>query len=269
MFSQGKPDEAFAELTKAHADDPAVELPELRMAGLWTAKANATTKLDEARAHREAAEEWLKKAVAVHAKSAHPFRAYANWLLEEGRPDAAVPYVDAAVKLEPTARDTLGVKGVVARHKKDYAVAEAVFEGLYKDGPNDPFALGNLALVLAESGDAEKQKRAINLGLALVQQNPRSADAAALLGWCKLKAGRVNEAEDHFNAVLKAGGQMSLDTVYFVGKMMSERKKFEEAHKLLKAALDARGAFVYRPDAAALLAEVVKQLAAKKDEPKK
>jgi tetratricopeptide (TPR) repeat protein len=269
VFGLGKPEEAFAELTKAHADDPAVELPELRMATLWTAKANATAKLDEARAHRDAAEGWLKKAVAAHPKSARPFRAYANWLLDDGRPDAAAPYVDAAVQLEPTARDTLGLKGVLARHKKEYAAAEVVFEGLYKDAPNDPFALGNLALVLAESGDAEKQKRAINLALALIQQNSRSPDAAAVLGWCKLKAGRTDEAEEHFNAVLKAGGQLSLDTVYFVGKMMTERKKYEEAHKLLKAALDARGAFVYRPDASALLAEVVKQLPTKKDDPKK
>ena len=269
VFSQGKPEEAFAELAQAHADDPAVELPELRMAGLWTAKANATAKLDEAKAHRDQAEGWLKKAVAAHPKSARPFRAYANWLLEDGRPDAAAPYVDAAVKLEPTARDTLATRGVLARHTKDYAAAEAAFEQLYKDGPNDPFALSNLALVLAESAPEEKQKRAINLAVALVQQNPRSPDAAAVLGWCKLKAGRLDEADETLSAVLKAGGQMSLDTVYFIGKLLSERKKVEDAHKFLKAALDARGPFVYRPDAAALLAELAKQLPVKKDEPKK
>jgi len=269
LFGQGKPDEAFAELTKAHADDPVVELPELRMAALWTAKANGAAKLADARAHREEAEGWLKKAVAAHPKSAKPLRAYANWLLDDGRADAAAPYVEAAVKLEPTARDTLAVSGVLARHKKDFAAAATVFESLYKDAPNDPFAVGNLAISLAESGDAEKQKRAINLAVALVQQNPRSPDAAAVLGWCKLKAGRVDEAEEHLLAVLKAGGTMSLDALYFAGKLLSDRKKYEDAQKVLKAALDARGAFVYRPDAGALLAEVVKLVPAKKDEPKK
>lgn len=259
-FALGKPDEAFTELVKARADDPAVELPELRMAALWSAKAATTPKAEEAKAHRDQAEGWLKKAVAAHPKSIRPFTTYANWLLEDGRPDAAAPYVDAAAKLEPTARDTLGVQGLLARHRKDFAAAEATFERLYKDGPSDPFALANLALVLAESADVEKQKRAINLAGALMQQNQRSVDAAAVLGWSKLKAGRLDEAEQDFAAVLKAGGQLSLDSVYFLAKMLTERKKVEDAHKFLTAAVDARGPFVYRADAKALLAELAKQL---------
>lgn len=268
VFEQGKPDEAFAELTKARADDPAVELPELAMAGFWLGKANGTAKPDEAKGHRDQAEGWIKKALAAHPTSAKPSRAYASWLLDEGRATAAGPYIDAAARLEPTAHDTLVVKGLQARHTRNYAAAEAAFEQLYKDGPNDPVALGNLAVVLAESGTEEKQKRAINLARAFVQQNPRAADAAAVLGWVELKAGRLDEAERDLTAATTLG-QMSLDSAYFVGKMLAERKKFEDAQKVLKAAVDARGAFVYRADADALLAEVTKQVPPKKDEPKK
>lgn len=259
VFVLGKPDEAFAELTKAYADDPAVELPELSMAGLWAAKANGAAKPEEATAHRTQAEEWLKRGITAHPKSAKPSRFYANWLMDDGRAAAAGPYVDAAVKLEPTARDTLVTKGLFARHKKDYATAEAAFEQLRKTAEDDPVAVSNLAIVLAEAGGDEKQNRALSLGRLLARQNPQAADAAAVLGWVELKAGRLDDAERDLTNATKLG-QMSLDSAYFVGKLMADRKKVEDAHKVLKAAVDARGPFVYRPDATALLAEVTKQL---------
>src|SRR5262249_31123973 len=133
------------------------------------------------------AEEWLKKAVAAHAKDARATRAYAGWLLDSGQTDAAQPYLDAAVKLDPNNQETIALQGLMARYRKDLPAAERVFEGLYRNHPNYAFAAWNLALVLADSGDKEKQRRAVELAEAEVRKNPRAPEAYAVLGWCYYK----------------------------------------------------------------------------------
>ena len=256
-FQTGKPDEAFAEFQKAFQDDPAVDPPELRIATLWSAKGE-----------RDKTEDWLKKAVAAHGSNPKSHRAYAGWLLDEVKYDAAQLYIDAAVKLDAKARETGALQALLLRHKKDYGPAETAFEQLHKDAPGDPFALGNLAIILVESTDEKKKRRAVELAESLVKQNNRAADAYAVLGYCYFKVGRIDDADKALGTAASAG-QVGLDTAYYLALVLNEKKKFTEAYKILEEAVKARGPFVYRSEARVFLAELAKRLPEKKDEPKK
>lgn len=258
-FQAGKPEEAFADFQKAYADDPAVDPGELRIAQLWGAKGE-----------RDKTEEWLKKAVAAHGANPKVHRAYAGWLLDEGKLDAAQLSIDTSIKLDTKGRETAILQALLLRHKKDYPAAETAFEQLHKDAPGDPFSLGNLSICLVESKDEKKMKRAVELAESLVKQNTRAADAYAVLGYCYFKSGRVDDADKALGAAASAG-QVGFDTAYYLALVLNEKKKYPEAFKLLDEAIKARGPFVYRAEARVLLAEVAKKVPPpeKKDEPKK
>ncbi len=256
-FQAGKPEEAFAEFQKAFRDDPAVEPPELRIALLWSGKANP-----------DKAEEWLKKAVAAHPGNPKTHRSYGGWLLDEGKLEAAQLSIDTAAKIDAKARETATLQALMLRHKKDYPAAQVAFEQLHKDAPGDPFALGNLALILVESADEKKKKRGVELAESLVKQNTRAADAYSVLGYCYFKAGRIDEA-DKALGVAASSGTVGLDTAYYLALVLNEKKKFAEGHKILNDAVKARGPFVYRPEAKAFLADLAKRVPEKKEEPKK
>ncbi len=245
-FRLGKPDEAFAELKTAFYDDPAADLPEVVMSVLHASQ-NEPAKADE----------WLKKGLAAHPKSAKPVWAYASWLLESGKLDEAQAQADAAVRLAPTARETQALRGLLARYRKDYATAEAIFEGLHRDSPADAVAAWNLALALAESGDKTKVRRAVELAEAEVKKNQRLSEAWAVLGWCYVKAERLDDAEKALETAARTG-QISRDGGYFFAKVLADRKKYAQAHQLLKTVFEARGAFAYKAEAEALMATVEK-----------
>ena len=249
LFRLGKPDEAFIELKTAHDVDPASDLPELRMAALDTANTEA----------------WLKKAVANHSKSADAARTYAGWLLDAGRIDEAQKYLDLAVKLDPKkSRETRAVQGIMARYRKNPAEAEKVFESLNREYPNYPLAAWNLALALAESGDKEKQRRAVEVAEAEVRRNQKLAEGYAVLGWAYYKAGRLDDAEKALAPLVQVGVP-SRDAAYFLARVLADKGRFEDALKALKAAESAKGGYVYRDEARALLAAVEKKVP-KKDE---
>lgn len=270
VFRQDKPAEAEKEFTQAFADDPNIDPPELQMASQWQQRALAEPDPAKQAASLDKVEGWLQKAVAGHPKSAKPPREYGLWLLNSGRAEAATPYFDAAIKLDPTGKETVVARAIWLLHRKDYAAAEPLLEGVYKDSPGDLNALSWFCVCLAESGDDKKKKRAADLADTLVRQNPKAPAGYAILGWCQYRIGRGEDAERAYNLVL-GSGQVSYDAAYFFGRYLADKQKWEEAHKFLSAAVGGRhGVFVFRTDAKALLADVTKKLPPeKKDEPKK
>jgi Tfp pilus assembly protein PilF len=251
LFWLGGPEQAFAEFQGAKKDDPAADVPELAMAALWGQK-------DEGKA-----EEWLKKAVTANPKEPKAHRAYAAWLMDNGRADAAQLYVESAAQFDPKGRETLALKGLLARYRRDFAAAEPIFDDLNRDRPNDSFAAWNLALVLAESADPDKRRRAADVAQAEVSKNQRAAEGYSVLGYCLYKAGRLDEAERALGAAA-SGGQVRLDTAYFLARVLADRGKAEDAQKLVKEALNGRGPFLYRADAQALADALAKKVPAGK-----
>ncbi|HUR54271.1 MAG TPA: tetratricopeptide repeat protein [Gemmataceae bacterium] len=247
-FALGKPDDALAELTKARQDDMTLDRPELGMAQFWAAKGDFPK-----------AEEWFGKAAQAYPTEAAVHRGYAGYLLDRGRVDAAKAHLEAARKIEPTARETKALAGLMARYQKDMATATAVFEELVREYPNQAFGIANLALVLSESVDANNKRRAVELAEGYVRQNQRTAEAHAIYGYTLLKNDRVADAE---KAVMTAAslGSLTPDSAYFLARVLTQKERIEEAHKVLKDALASQGAFVYRADAQALFNDLDKKV---------
>src|SRR5262249_56098831 len=121
------------------------------------------------------AEEGMGKAVQKEPKSGRVLRAYAGWLLEQGRLKEARTQADAAAKYDPKSKDTEKLRGLVARHLQEHAAAEQIFEALHKEAPADFFAGNQLALVLADrQQDKDSLRRALQLAEANARQHPRS-----------------------------------------------------------------------------------------------
>ena len=247
-FVLGRPDDAHADLKLAFKDDMTLDPPELTMAELWTGKRDFAK-----------ADEWYGKAVAAHGNSAKVHRGFASYSLDRGRPDTAKVHLAAAEKIEPNARETRAIAGLLARYAKDYPRATAIFEELVRDHPSFAFATVNLALVLAESGDANGKRRAAELADGFVKQNPRDSEARAVLGYCLLKADRAADAEAAAKVALGMGVR-SPDAAYFVAKILADRGTAEDAHKVAKAACESKDGFVYRKEAEAMVAELEKKL---------
>lgn len=247
-FLLNKPDDALTDLKAAFTEDPTFDPPELGMALLWSQKPDYPK-----------ADEWYQKAAAAHPNKVKVQRAYTGYLLDRGRVEEAKVPLAVAQKLEPNAPETRALVGLVARYTRDYAAATKVFEDLVRDFPAFAFATANLALVLADSGDATQKKRAVELAEVYVRQNQRLPEAHAVYGYCLYKAGRLADAERALQLAASLG-PLTPDAAYFLARLLTDQGKVEDAHKLLKAAADSKQASVYRKDADALLAELEKKL---------
>jgi Tfp pilus assembly protein PilF len=247
-FLLGKPDDALADLKIAFNEDPTFDPPELGMAQLWSQKADYPK-----------ADEWYQKAAAAHPGKVKVQRAYAGYLLDRGRVEEAKAPLAAAQKLDANAPETRALAGLMARYTRDYPAATKTFEELVRDYPTFAFATANLALVLADSGDATQKKRAVELAELYVRQNTRLPEAHAVHGYCLYRAGRLADAEKSLQTAA-ALGPLTPDAAYFLARVLTDKGAVEDAHKLLKAAADSKQASVYRKDADALLAELDKKL---------
>ena len=262
-------EEARKELIQAYTDDATIDPPELRLAQLWQGKAGSEADAKKAADCREKAEDWFKKATSTYAKNSKCYRDYAMWLLEAYKTDAAGLYIDQALKLDPTNNDNSAAKSLYLLYKKDFAGAEVLLEAMYKESPNNLFAIGNLTLALAESTDEKKKKRSLELGQALTTQFAKSPVAYSIFAWALYKSGRLDDAEKALGTSASAG-QVSYDTAYFFARLAYDRAKYTEAMAFLKPALEApHGSFVYREEAKMLIQEVARKIPPeKKDTPK-
>jgi len=172
----------------------------------------------------------------------------AAWLLEQGRGDEAQSHVDLAAKLDPRSTEVKRLLGLVARQRKDLAVAEQVFEALADEAPADAWARKQLALVLAEQNDQAKRKRALELAELSVKQNPNDVDAVATVGTVYFWMRRLDDAEKVLQAVVSSGKGNS-DSAYSLARVKADRGKADAAGPLLKMALNAPGLFIFRKDA--------------------
>jgi uncharacterized protein HemY len=80
-----------------------------------------------------------------------------------------------------------------------------------------------------------------------------------VLGYATFKNDRAADAEKHLMTAASQGG-LSPDAAYFLARVFDKNGKAEDAHKVLKDALAAQGAFVYRADAQALFDDLAKRL---------
>lgn len=244
LLMLGRDTEAFNELQQAGKNDAKLDPAEVTMGRLWEMKGDA-----------KRAEEWFEKSVQKYPKDARAHRAFGGWLLDRGRLDAAKLHIDAATQLEPRSRETLGLKGLLARYTRDYESAARIFEQLARDEPGNFFAGNHLALAYAELPD--KRQRAVQLAEVNARQYPRLSDALATLGWAYFKAGRLDDADKALSASA-SGGQISSDTAYYLAHVLNDKGKPADAKEILQKALSTDAPFVNRAQARELMKQLSK-----------
>lgn len=236
LFLLDRVDEAREQWQQARRDDPTLEPAELQLAQLYVLRRDF-----------ERAAEWFRKAATSYPDDVRVQRLFAVFLLEHGRREEAHSHLQAVQRLDPEGRDTRALTGYFARHARDYATATKIFEELVRDYPAFPFAMVNLALVLAENGDEKGRQRAVALAENYVRQQPLSPDARAVLAYVLYRSGREAEAERVAQASL-GPGTLSPDGAYLLALVL-HRCDTERARSLLHAALTNQEPMFYRKEA--------------------
>lgn len=237
LFLLDRTEEALQQWEQARRDDPTIEPAELQLAQLCVLRRDY-----------DQATKWFSKAATSYPEDVRVRRLYAVFLLEQGRYDQAQPQVQAVQRLEPDSRDTRALLGYCARHQRDYATAIRIFEELVRDYPSYPFALVNLALLLAESGDAKTRQRAVALAENNVRLQPLLSDGRAVLAYALYRAGREAEAERVARSVLGVG-PLSPDGAYLAAVVLQARGNRDDARSLLETALQSKDPMFYRKEA--------------------
>ncbi len=241
LFRLGKADEAFAALKQAVADAPDLEPAAVSMAWLYSQKEDV-----------KKAEEWFRYACQVEPGTPRVHRAFASWLLEDGRAAEARTEADEAARLEPGSKEAQRLRALIAWHLGDAAEAQRVLEPLHREAPADLGVANLLALSLVEQDDPARRARGLQLAEVGARQSPRSAEALATLGWALYRSGRVDQAEPVLRQAV-SGVRTTTDIAYFLARVLVDKGQADDARKLLKSATGLPGAFAHRKDAVVLL----------------
>lgn len=209
-------------------------------------------RLYEENDNREKANQWMEFAANEGRTDARTRREVARWLWETEQYEKAKGHAEAAVQLDGNDNDAKLILGIILRYLEDYAAAEKLLQEVFIQSPDSFDASNNMALVLVDQEDEQKQSRA----LALAQVNASRFDpsdrryflAHATLGWIQFRMHLLDEAERNIKISGGAKGITS-DMAFYMACVSSERQKYEEAKRLLKQALDTPGPFAYRDSA--------------------
>lgn len=239
LFHLGRKDEAFAEISRGRKDDPKLDPAALTMA-LLSAQAGDV----------RAAGDWYDRAIQAEPDTLVARVSYARWLIEQGEYDRAGTQAGEAARIDPASRETPRLRGQIAWRKRDFPAAEAIFEKLHQDSPNDVGVACLLALSLAEQESSAKRAH----GLELAETNARTtttAETLSTLARAQYRSGKLDDCEKTLTQASAAGqGQISADTAYFAARLMADRGRVDQARGILKSivALPA-GSYVYRQEA--------------------
>lgn len=244
LFSLEEPKDAAAKeaLVRAELDRAIALEPESEPADVTLARFYAAAK-DKTRAAE-------RITAAVKADEARPTPrvqlAYADYLLQNGKPAEALPYARRAADLDR--ENKLGARrllGLLHRHSRNAAAAEEIFAGLYRDQPGDLFIGTQYAMSLVEQNDPVKRRRAMEVAAVMLQQHPRAVAANATAGWCMLVNDRIEDAGKLLRAAV-SGQAADSDTGYYLAVLLDREGKLDEAKKILEQITKTEGGWVYR-----------------------
>jgi len=247
LFASAQAQAAYKQLQQASQDDPAIDPAPVMLASLYANEGQD-----------EQARKWFDFAVKTLPNDPRVYLAYAGWLFLQGDGHAAQQQVDAAQRAgaDVKSRDYRVMAGAVARLQKDDARAEQLFQQAFDENPNDADVVNQLALSLVEQDDKEKRQRALQMAELNARQYPRNGEVLATLGWVYYRLDRKEDAERVLRTAI-SGGQATYDTIYFLAVVLADRgADTKEVKSMLTAAVGARGRFVFRKDAEALLAKL-------------
>jgi tetratricopeptide (TPR) repeat protein len=246
LFQLGKDEEAYAALSQAVKETPALEPAAVSMAWLYSMKGDVKN-----------AEQWFDRALEAEPKSARVHVARGDWLLKQGHAAAAGSEVEAALKLDPALKEAQKLKALIAWHRRDLPAAEAILQPLHRDMPSDLMVANLLALTLIEQNDAAKRARGQQIAEVNSRQFPGSFEAAATLGWALYRSGQLDSAEQKLKAALSSG-HATPDIAFFLARVLVDKGRKDDARALLQSVIKLPGAFAHRDEANALLKTLTK-----------
>jgi predicted Zn-dependent protease len=192
----------------------------------------------------------------------------ANWALststqDNKRLDDAQKYADAAMQIDPKSLDAKVLRAVIARLKGDLNTAEKLLKDVVDQSPGNVAANNQLALVLIELADQKndqtKRQQAIgyaeNNMLRTTRGDQFSPEVFATYAWVLYKSGEKEKAGPYLDKVL-ATRQLTPDMAYYVGKILQESGKTEQAIQFLESAVKSAAPFAQRDASNKLLAEL-------------
>ena len=150
---------------------------------------------------------------------------------------------------------SLDMKGRIAFAGLSYDVAAEHFRNLANKSPNDASSANILALCLVESDDPEKQKQAIQISQRVAGRMSNNSLALASLAYILMKNGEKEKSTQLMQRVAMSR-QTTPEISYFLASWLIENGQPDQAAKILKKAIDAKGLFLYRSASMKLLTEL-------------
>jgi tetratricopeptide (TPR) repeat protein len=249
LFKQKRVNAALEKLKAARQVNEKLLTPEAVLADLYQQDGDTTS-----------AGTWMKAAIEAAPNDLNTRLAAAQWAVANFKFAEAEKQAAAALKLDPASQSAQMFSGLVALYQKEYAKAAAFFQKIVDQSPSNFLAINNLALALAHQGEADK-KRALEYAQMNAQRASNRPEALATVGWVLYQLGRAADAETAFRKALELNqGQANADLAYYIARISTDRKHYDEARKALDMALRSPQPFVERP-AAEQLAQELKKLA--------
>lgn len=257
LLNQGE--EASKYLQAAYEKDKGMDPPELIMAQFWASRGtDEKNKKDAEEAYGKAKAKYDAAAAKTdeeREKSARVYRSEAEWMLSQGNLKAAQALLQTVTKLQPDARETLALQGLMLRHEGKSAEAAEKFVAALAKNPSYPFALANAAVTLCQSEKPEDKIRGKSYAELYQKNNTQNPDGYAVLGYCCLRQDppQLDQADQALAIPLRAG-PVSPDTAYYIALLLVKREQYDRAVEMLDKALK-NPTFLFRTAAEKLLDE--------------
>ncbi len=213
--------------------------------------------------NRDQAVKFIQAAVKKNPQNLKVMLDAAVWAMVTNRLIDAQSFADSALRIDPKSVDAQVLRGQIARMTGDLKTAETLLEQAHLLAPSNLNAANQLAIALADSNDAAKKQRALELAQlnlrVSTQGNQVNPSALTTLAWVYYRMGKGADAEKLITRIL-AGGVLNADIAYYAAKILDERGRADDAATLLEAALKNPAPFIQRQNAS----ELLKQISAKK-----
>jgi predicted Zn-dependent protease len=203
------------------------------------------------------ADKWLQAALTTSPNNFSTQLMAAQQAVASGHFDEGRNYAIAASKLDPKSLDSQILQATIAAYEKNYVTAELLFEAVLKKAPDNPAITNNLAMVLIQQNDPDKNKRALEFAEANIKKFPNSPPVASTYGYILLQLGRLDEAEQALEKAKPIAGS-DLDTAYTLARVAVERGHNDEARQYLEAALKNTSPSLFRQESEELLSKLKK-----------
>jgi len=244
LFQNDKPREAFDMFTKARELNSEIQHPYVALAMLFSRTG------DDAKAQKA-----FEKAYEEDKNDAKTSRAYAEWLIKQGKLDQAQTIAQALLDQDPNSVTALLLDGIVAQMQGQPERAQQSMTKIISLDPSHFTATDLLSLILIQSNDVANHERALKYATMNSRNFPNSARAKITAAWILHSMGRTAESK----AALQKIGRVNvpLDSAFLIAKMMVAEDKKDAAIRELDRLLQIKsGLFIFRREAEELLSKL-------------